>query len=460
MDTTELTSALRAAADDVAPRPGFTDEVLAGGRRRQRHRRVLGATTAVAGLAVVVAGALTAGLLTEPGPNDIADNGLEVAANPLLTTATGGDLAGDQAYLDKAIAAWRTGVGTSPNKEALSGLTGDPHVYWAGTTPAGRVALVAQAGPVPDLARVRWADAPPAGWNVQPAALGLVTGDEPTLINDSPPLRPDNGVAFLFGADDREVIAATGDRPAFMSSGYDIPADGRGSRTWQALTDVDGATIGTIDYTGGLGPADVRVARTDDPATLTYRDQLLVLPTSTRVAGFDRQNKPEIKLGLDWPRAEPIVVGGGTGGDNESGLHTDFGEVLGSAGMTDPFARMSVSGTRVLAHLENGYLVTAVEYAPDSRGSRLYVILTKSGQQDQISYHGRIDPDATLPMTAQLPGDLGWLVAQQGAALRYRVGIGDWQPAGQNAAVLPAAATEVEVTKVPGFGTRTVTLTP
>jgi hypothetical protein len=50
----------------------------------------------------------------------------------------------------------------------------------------------------------------------------------------------------------------------------------------------------------------------------------------------------------------------------------------------------------------------------------------------------------------KLPDGQGWVVADRGATLRQRTGDGPWQAAGRDAALLPAAANEVEVTR-PGM---------
>ncbi|WP_112668663.1 hypothetical protein [Micromonospora saelicesensis] len=63
------------------------------------------------------------------------------------------------------------------------------------------------------------------------------------------------------------------------------------------------------------------------------------------------------------------------------------------------------------------------------------------------------DWSAPLPVRLRLPDDQGVLVAAEGSALSYRVGDGQWQDAGRNAALLPAAATDVRVTDATGTTT-------
>jgi hypothetical protein len=59
---------------------------------------------------------------------------------------TRGDLATDTAYLDQVLTAWRSLTPESAVRGpgVITTLLGEPNVYWAGNTPAGRLAIVAQ----------------------------------------------------------------------------------------------------------------------------------------------------------------------------------------------------------------------------------------------------------------------------------------------------------------------------
>lgn len=62
---------------------------------------------------------------------------------------------------------------------------------------------------------------------------------------------------------------------------------------------------------------------------------------------------------------------------------------------------------------------------------------------EQVIYGGPGEPSA-LPVRVRLPGQDGWVVAGQDVRLSWRTGpSADWQEAGQDAALLPATATEV-----------------
>jgi hypothetical protein len=74
-----------------------------------------------------------------------------------------------------------------------------------------------------------------------------------------------------------------------------------------------------------------------------------------------------------------------------------------------------------------------------------------------VVYGGLIDANAVRPVRMNLPDGQGWIVADRGATLHHRTGNGAWQDAGHDAALLPAAATQVEVTR-PGWQAMTAPL--
>ncbi|MEK8105278.1 hypothetical protein NKG94_08975 [Micromonospora sp. M12] len=65
--------------------------------------------------------------------------GDEQVAAPLLTEPTRGDLAADEGYLRQVRQVWQRQI-----KEVGDRTRGAPHVVWAGGTPAGPAAYVAQ----------------------------------------------------------------------------------------------------------------------------------------------------------------------------------------------------------------------------------------------------------------------------------------------------------------------------
>nr|BFE71038.1 hypothetical protein GCM10020092_043390 [Actinoplanes digitatis] len=78
--------------------------------------------------------------------------------------------------------------------------------------------------------------------------------------------------------------------------------------------------------------------------------------------------------------------------------------------------------------------------ATDGR-SRVYLSLGTPAPVLQ----GFADPGAPLPVRVRLPGLRGVVVASEGARMRYRARGPGWLPVAGDAALLPTAATEVEV---------------
>ncbi|MDT7550249.1 MAG: hypothetical protein QOE84_2643, partial [Actinomycetota bacterium] len=91
-----------------------------------------------------------------------------------------------------------------------------------------------------------------------------------------------------------------------------------------------------------------------------------------------------------------------------------------------------------------------------SDASHLYAVLGV-GASEQVVSPGAVDPKAPLPVAVHLPDRQGWVVAQLGHVLEYRIGAGSWISAGHGGALLPDAATAVRVTG-PGLSPTVVPL--
>jgi hypothetical protein len=457
MESSELGRVLREATRDVAPRPGFTEAVVRGGiRRRTRRRVVLGGATLTL-VAVVVAGTVA----IWAAEDTVGTANRRAVPNPMLTAPTRGDLAWDNAFQGAALEAFRAGIANSPNRDrgVPTKLIGESRVYWAGTTPAGRAAVVVQGGPmildtVGDPEGVR----PPAEVNVQPVLIGLVAGDVPMLIDEVPFVRggPAAGQAFMFGPDDRVILAISGDTPLYVST-LTVATNGTTHRDWQSLATVDGMAM--TELSAGTAVGDVRVVRTIDPTRATGSEALLMLPASLYRVGFDRQSKPITDHRLPWPGGTVLRVTGAPA-DLPSNVEY-FDAALAGVGMLDPFRRASLAGFRIVAGLPGGRAVVAVEYQPDSGPSRLYALMfTADRHIERVLYAGALDSAAILPARLRLPDGQGWLVADRGATLGYRTGgTAILQQAGLDAALLPDNTTQVEVTR-PGSAPVPVDLNP
>jgi hypothetical protein len=429
MNTDDLTRALRDATDDIEPRIGFTTDVLRGGRRRQNRHRVAiaGGMAALLGVTGTTVWTLAApGLVSPPG---------QTLDTSILAAPTKGDLAGDQEYLAKVIEAWRRGLEVSPNKNSPMGdkLTGSPKVLWAGTTSLGRAAIVGQSAERTGTVHYPEGTKP----SVLYPAFGLVTGDEPTLVNESPPFKSSVPV-FLFGPADRALI--TLDRgPRLVTSRWVVGEDGKGTREWQPIPVTGGVAITSMPE--GTDPRTVRVR---EEASSDSRANWSVLPSSTYAEGWDRQSKPIASRTLDDWLQEPLRLRGATR-DRLTEAHA----LMAQENFADPLEMAQVTGFEVITDLPDGRTAIGFEYAPDFGGSRFYAMVVEhDGKEYSITYGGKLDKNAVLPARVELPDEQGWLVAHYGASLRFRTTPnGLWTDAGLDAALLPRGAIEVEVTK-------------
>ncbi|MFI5691196.1 hypothetical protein ACIA58_05115 [Kribbella sp. NPDC051586] len=166
MTETQLKERLTADVDDVEAPADLVDRARVGGARRLRRLRLTAvagsslAVAAIAVLAVAVSGvrdradqppvATPTPATTTQWTDPITPNPTDRYA-PLMTKSTGGDLAGDGAYLKEVRATWHdTQVKQRGHLiDPIAGdiwatLRGEPRIYWAGNSPAGRIAIVVQ----------------------------------------------------------------------------------------------------------------------------------------------------------------------------------------------------------------------------------------------------------------------------------------------------------------------------
>ncbi|RZT12864.1 hypothetical protein EV649_7233 [Kribbella sp. VKM Ac-2569] len=166
MTETQLKQRLSAGVKDIDAPSDLLDRARLGGARRLRRRRF----TAVAAASLAVA-AIAGATFAVPAVRDRADQAQVATPTPwtdpitpnpldryalLMTGETGGDLAGDSAYLAQVLATWHDTQRKDRGKlidpvagDVWANLRGEPRIYWAGNTPAGRIALLVQHYQVP-----------------------------------------------------------------------------------------------------------------------------------------------------------------------------------------------------------------------------------------------------------------------------------------------------------------------
>lgn len=454
MDTEELTHLLRGATDDLELREGFTKDVLRGGHRRRLRHRIAAATSAAAVIAVV--GGATYAVVTDPG---VTQN--QVMAG-WLESPTRGDLAGDQSFLNQAIAAWETGKSRSPNASAgiFDDLRGGPRVYWAGNTPAGRAAVVVQQAYLHPHENL-----PHGAADTLQTLVGLVAKDPADgrlkLVGDqfqSGRNAPAPGY-FTFGPQNRVVLVV--DRGEALWANHvalgfepgEVPTEEELRGAWLRLPVRDGVAVRRFDTsrlpefvasgrdpiadsavklhvvpahrylaaaeTGGTGPLDARGVN-----TLGWKGEM-------------RVGRPG---GPDFPTEETFVAKvfelTPNGRSVEVGIEDSASNV--------PFPNYERWFVR--AGLPDGRTAVLGDFSYDGKPYRFHVVLVNEDLSTERLDGDVVNINKTLPVRFRLPDEQGWLVAAKGTELSYRTSPDEgWRDAGKDAALLPDAAKQVMV---------------
>lgn len=416
---TDIRAALADATDGLSAAPDLLHRVREGGHRRVVRRRTLLA----AGVATVAAGSGASVLLSgdrEPTTPDVA--------SPFLDSPTRGDLRDDTAFGAEIRAVWGRHVAGIP------GLRGEPHIIWAGATfDGGRAAAVAQ--------RIRQRVVSPVGqiaYGVMgfleqtPRGLEAISLEEMTTQAEIAP-------AVLLGTPRTTVLVLDDGRRLEYSENRDYAADGRVSRTFQPLRfERDGAEVLFTEPQTNWIRLGLRAGVPGaDGGRFVQLANLSQLAEARQRRGSWRSLRIDRLLpggSLDWPDAWHIAT------------HEGYGDPYG---YDFPVGDVSCRIRGVAA----GSKFSLETVTLDDMRIRLFLMVDRPEPQ----FRGFVDLAARLPVQVRLPGGRGVVVAAEGAALRYRAGGGSWLPVRGDAALLPDAATEVEVTP-PGGRSGTVVL--
>jgi hypothetical protein len=446
MDTDLLVRAWREATDELRPPADFAAGVVRGGKRRVARRRV----AYLAGLAtvsVVLASAVLGGLLRgEP----------TVVGDPRLDEPTRGDLANDLPFLDEVVRAWQNGIQVSYNADRgiFDDPRGAPHVYWAGSTPAGPAAVVLQRFYLHEHDNLTAND-----WNQTQTLVGLV-GTDPatnrlTLLGDR--YRADGEPApgyFQFGPDDRTVLVLQRDVPVYISTRAALGEDGRTTREWRELAITDGVAIAQVPAEDA--PDAVRLlARASRPAPgdKDWNGLLLMEPASAYLRFVDdlragrniEYRSPDHRLPWETFRGERRV---GLNPPALADAGSPFVDAVDGWGSLDiGLMRIGWGHWVVIAGLPDGNFAVVSEIQQNDQPSRTYaVIRSREGTVVAVRPGEEIDVSSPLPVVVHLPDGQGWVVAAYGRSLSYQVSAGgDWVEAGEDAALLPDDAARVRV---------------
>jgi hypothetical protein len=414
MTDTDIRTALERATGELRTPPDLLDRVRAGGRRRVVRRR----SVLAAGLATIAAGS-TAGVWRSGG-----GDGTAPVASPLLDRATRGDLKGDAAFLGRVRATWRNHVGDIP-------VVGEPHVVWAGLAPhQARTAVVAQR--VPELT------ASPAGQirygltgfiEETPDGLRAISLEE--MLTGAP-----NAPAALLGPQRNVLMVLDDGRDIRYSPDLSYTAAGKVERTFTPL-DFQ-AHDGVAFEATGTSLTAIRLAlRAGGPDAYGERSVGLA-NISQLIDDAGRGGPPRDPAQQIWSLAGAdgtTAAGGEWDAETRDGFHDRYGYHLVPPADTWYIRGATGDGRQFVVQTLTGPEV------------RIRVLLSL-GTPDPV-LQGFTTPTAPLPVQVRLPDGQGTVVAGAGK-LRYRVSRGDWLPVAGSAALVPAAAEQVEVTPTKG----------
>jgi hypothetical protein len=455
MESAELARVLREATADVTPRPGFTTDVVRGGRRRQHRNRMAVATGAAAVTAIAATSTYVLWPENQPGGTESIGTTGTAAAQPQKA-----DVITDEKFKADAIKAFQDGIAKSWNSDRgiFDDRRGEPKVLWAGTTPAGPAAVVTQEAFLHPHENVSDAE-----FNTMQTLVGLVAKDPADgvlkLVWDEY-TQVDNPFAgqFRFGPEDRTILIVDRGIPLWWSPGPQVDDNGKITRAWESLPVTNGVAV----LQAQANADDIRVlARQAKPAPDDKNPEGIVsLWPSSDYLKFAKTGVREVATmpygagadnRLPWRGADVKImrVGKAVTGHSDD-IELDYYQALDKAGVTDIGGNTRLYGTwLVVAGLGDGRSALVSEVQQDKAPSRIFTAIFKAdGSLERVIAGDKPDKAATLPVKVHLPDGQGWVVADAGATLTFRTSAnGEWQDAGKNSAVLPEGTLQVHVSK-------------
>ncbi|NES30612.1 hypothetical protein GCE86_22620 [Micromonospora terminaliae] len=364
--------------------------------------------------------------------------GAAQVASPLLDEPTRGDLAGDEGYLRQVRDAWQRRL-----KQDGEQLRGEPHIVWAGRTPAGPAAYVAHRTVHNPVASSEGDRVIAMAAFVEPTADGprVTTREQVTDAGT-------DGIsqAALLGPQRDVLVVLDVGQPVEFSPELRYLPDGRVSRSFQRVAFRDGAAVLAVPPQR----TKISVALSRTPVS---RDNMVHISNDGPILfpeGKERPRPPQLRHTL--PGAEKVWTGDPSA--KKVGAPAEaLADYIDSAGVhtSDGSPLLWVYGATPDGRL---LLVETIQYDDDP--ARVIALLAPRYLAFKAVASTFADWRSPLPVRLRLPDNQGVLVAAEGAALSYRIGKGQWQEAGRNAALLPADATDVRVTDAGG----TVTTVP
>jgi hypothetical protein len=442
----DLRDALRAYTADVDA-PDLTGAVRRGAARRRRRNRIALVAAPVLTVAVVATAVVTAPRWTyEPPDFAAATAGLPAADRDLLTRPTGGDLAGDTAFVAEAAKAWARSHRSSLNEDRgiFDRLLGSPHVVWAGTTPAGPAAVVAQLS---DLRRHDNVQLTREGVAVLWGFVGPGANGEPRVVADGYPVpgAPDLEGAWIDPGRTTVLVIDKGNTGEEVSWGMTFSRTEKVSRRWSPVRWDDGAAVLTAP--AGTRPAEARLRFRGGDADVGN------ISDDPRADGLNQVDlRQQWQLPDDWALfpvgGDPARAWKGGLPDGYGAQHAFEGDLTGWYPTNWPDVQQVGNSLWYAAGTTaDGSRLIAGELLLDIYPPRVYAALRAPGTTAVRIVSGPTYRDQAVPIRLELPDGQGRLLAAKGKTF-------GWTEDGvartaRDAALVPAGATAVTADGAP-----------
>lgn len=433
----ELSALLRRQTAHLVSGPDVLGEARARGRRRLRRRRSL---AAMATLAVVAGGVGAVSFLSGPTLDRTQTFAGLDSFGPFVDHPTSGDLAKDQSYLGSVLEAWDRSHASSVNHDRgiFDDLRGQAHVVWAGTTPAGRAALVEQKAFLHKHGNIQIDS---EGVTTLLGFVGVNSDGALNVVGDAYPAPGVNPTTAWFVDANHTVLAALPENQSIgYATGWTYRTDGKAVLGYTPMKAQDGIGLAT-GLTGG-SHSKIYVSLLPNRSPSDQRDV---------VNNYFDSRSPSVERRLPWHGTQqhpfsPLLNLDDTHACGSETTRADI-DALDTAWMgkiANPNSGASSMGTsewHACGTLPDGRRIVLGEQQLDSDASRLLALI---GNKTIVDL-GEIDPHAPLPVAAKVPG--GWAVAAYGDQLRGRIGTGPWTTSRTDAALLAPSTTQVEITR-------------
>ena len=453
--TTTLHERLRDATSNVSPNLDLVARARVSGRRRLLRRRVsVGVAAAVLAIGV---GAVALPHQWSPLSSVDPANG-SANSDPLgqfWWSETRGDLAGDATFKTDVLQTWAAGMDRVPDagRGIFDDLRGPARVIWAGNTPSGPAAVVAQQAYLHPHADFQ---SDGAGEQTLLGFIGSAPDGGLSVVSDAYAAPGSTGGRQVGGAvssDSRTLV--------LLDTGESLATGGRVYRD-------DGTTMSWTPVSFDHGVAVVQIPAGQDLATFAIAAQPFVGFDDLRIVAFGdatpwvNPDTSETDQRLPWTAAgassgDLFLTITGTDPWPVDASAASVQPVVGSYERTldkalDRTANVTFGSLwHAAGTLPNGQHVVVGERQLDTDPSHVWAVVTDADGANPVVVHGgAVDLASALPVQVHLPGGLGWVVADYGSTLRYRSLAGTWIDAGHDAALLPDGDWQVEVTTSSG----------